>query len=385
MNKSNIKKKAPKKPTTLGTVKYKKIYGDYYKILGISPHASQEDIRKSYRKLSLQFHPDVSSSKDAEQTFKKINEAHEVLSDATSRKRYDKNHKIATSTRRNPKANPDDLRKNIYSIDAILNGGWGKLSPKQVTSLLERRSQFEYRFSQIELSEFKKTTEYKAHQKRPLPRSTRTKSNVGRKRKLTSKEITSIREQYERGNISMRSLASEYGVSVSTMHEYLKGILQTKRKAKSHKIPDDQLFIVVRLYRNQGMTMDAIARNYNVSTSTVWRAIRERAKFTAKYERPRTQRRARQEQEKRQPKMNIDYRIGANKRKRGIKHAGEGRVKIIKKYFGTDLSEEQMAGLKGRIEHGGKVKATYKPEDVNDYEALQVAGEKATYPQIGRK
>jgi curved DNA-binding protein len=65
-------------------------YKDYYKILGVPKTASKADIRKAYRKLARQHHPDVKpGDKKAEQTFKDLNEAHTVLSDADKRKRYD--------------------------------------------------------------------------------------------------------------------------------------------------------------------------------------------------------------------------------------------------------------------------------------------------------
>ena len=63
---------------------------DYYKILGISKSATENDIKKAYRKLARKYHPDLNpNDKDAEQKFKEINEANEVLSNAENRKKYD--------------------------------------------------------------------------------------------------------------------------------------------------------------------------------------------------------------------------------------------------------------------------------------------------------
>ena len=65
-------------------------YQDYYKILGVDRKAKQEDIKKAYRKLALKFHPDRNpGDKSAEDNFKKINEAYQVLSDPQKRSRYD--------------------------------------------------------------------------------------------------------------------------------------------------------------------------------------------------------------------------------------------------------------------------------------------------------
>ncbi len=64
-------------------------YKDYYKILGISKEASQEEIKRAYRKLARKYHPDVNKAGDAELRFKEISEAHDVLKDAEKRKAYD--------------------------------------------------------------------------------------------------------------------------------------------------------------------------------------------------------------------------------------------------------------------------------------------------------
>ena len=63
---------------------------DYYEVLGVSKTATDEEIKKAYRKLALKYHPDYNpGDKSAEEKFKEINEAHEVLSDPEKRKRYD--------------------------------------------------------------------------------------------------------------------------------------------------------------------------------------------------------------------------------------------------------------------------------------------------------
>ena len=63
---------------------------DYYKILGVNKNASKEDIKKSYRKLAMKYHPDhTKGNKSDEEKFKKISEAYAVLSDEEKRKQYD--------------------------------------------------------------------------------------------------------------------------------------------------------------------------------------------------------------------------------------------------------------------------------------------------------
>lgn len=64
-------------------------YKDYYETLGVKRGASEAEIKSAYRKLARKFHPDVNKTKEAEQKFKDINEAYEVLSDKEKRQRYD--------------------------------------------------------------------------------------------------------------------------------------------------------------------------------------------------------------------------------------------------------------------------------------------------------
>lgn len=64
-------------------------YKDYYKILGLKRDAKLEDIKKSYRKLARKFHPDVSKEPNAEEKFKEVKEAYEVLKDPKKRAAYD--------------------------------------------------------------------------------------------------------------------------------------------------------------------------------------------------------------------------------------------------------------------------------------------------------
>ena len=65
-------------------------FKDYYSILGVSKTASQDEIKKAYRKLALKHHPDrTKGDKKSEQKFKEANEANDVLSDPEKRKKYD--------------------------------------------------------------------------------------------------------------------------------------------------------------------------------------------------------------------------------------------------------------------------------------------------------
>ena len=63
---------------------------DYYEVLGISKGASEDEIKKAYKKMARKYHPDLNpGDKEAEEKFKEVNEAYEVLSDADKKARYD--------------------------------------------------------------------------------------------------------------------------------------------------------------------------------------------------------------------------------------------------------------------------------------------------------
>ena len=95
---------------------------DYYKILGVNKNASKEDIKKSYRKLAMKYHPDhTKGNKSAEEKFKKISEAYAVLSDKEKRKQYDTFGAAGFQQR----FSQEDIFKG-FDFDSILSELFGK-------------------------------------------------------------------------------------------------------------------------------------------------------------------------------------------------------------------------------------------------------------------
>lgn len=78
---------------------------DHYKILELEDNATNEDIKRSYRKLALKYHPDKNNGEDIK--FKEINEAYEILSDPVKKRDYDNNRKFGTKFKTQFKEHPD--------------------------------------------------------------------------------------------------------------------------------------------------------------------------------------------------------------------------------------------------------------------------------------
>jgi molecular chaperone DnaJ len=97
---------------------------DYYDILGVERTASQDEVKKAYRKMALQFHPDRNpGNKEAEEKFKEAAEAYEVLGDATKRQRYDQyGHEGIRGTDFRPFTDVNDI---FSTFGDIFGGGFG--------------------------------------------------------------------------------------------------------------------------------------------------------------------------------------------------------------------------------------------------------------------
>jgi molecular chaperone DnaJ len=114
---------------------------DYYKTLGVDKKASQEDIKKAYRKLARQYHPDTNKDAGAEERFKSISEAYDVLGDPDKRKKYDRGGSVFAGS--NPfggaaggaggGATSADFGSFSDILSGIFNSGGGRTRTKPTT------------------------------------------------------------------------------------------------------------------------------------------------------------------------------------------------------------------------------------------------------------
>lgn len=118
------------------------MFPDYYKLLGLTQNATREEIKKAYRKLALEFHPDRNKSPDAHEKFIEINEAYLILYDEEARTKYDNEYKIHFNREKTKKQNNNEYtdKKNKekewsyasenHFDDADLND-WSKKAKQQ--------------------------------------------------------------------------------------------------------------------------------------------------------------------------------------------------------------------------------------------------------------
>ena len=96
---------------------------NYYRVLGIDPNATDQDIKKAYRKLAMTFHPDINTDKAAQEKFLAIGEAYEVLSNSERRRLYDRTGSTRFEGIGNRAGYPRGMRRcmgKCSGFDAIL-------------------------------------------------------------------------------------------------------------------------------------------------------------------------------------------------------------------------------------------------------------------------
>src|SRR6266487_1618045 len=98
---------------------------DYYKVLGVNKNATEEEIKKAYRKLARKLHPDLNpNDKEANKKFQQINEANEVLSDPEKRKKYDQYGKDWKHSEEFERARQQQRTSRPQTEDVFPGGGF---------------------------------------------------------------------------------------------------------------------------------------------------------------------------------------------------------------------------------------------------------------------
>src|SRR6187549_3928136 len=99
---------------------------DYYEILGVTKSSSGDEIKKAYRKVAIQFHPDKNpDNKEAEEKFKEAAEAYEILSDADKKARYDRFGHAGTSGNGGFSGHTMNMEDIFSQFGDIFGGGGG--------------------------------------------------------------------------------------------------------------------------------------------------------------------------------------------------------------------------------------------------------------------
>jgi len=108
---------------------------DYYKLLGISKNADQEEIKKAYKEQALKWHPDKNKDKNALNNFRNISEAYQILSDPIKREEYDKskinininnnkprtNYRFQMSKQSNSMRDPFEMYNDMFAVFEVIN------------------------------------------------------------------------------------------------------------------------------------------------------------------------------------------------------------------------------------------------------------------------
>ncbi len=200
---------------------------DYYKILGVEPNASQDDIKKAYRKLALQYHPDRNKNPEAEEIFKSVGTAYEVLGDPTERSKYDREQRTFQQ-----KTAPQDTKQQPFNQQQKASPENTNKQQTQASSEASSQQKFEEMFKKNSEKLYKENEKINEAKKRQAQETTELLKNIDAQERKAQQLLQQIEMEITNTNKDLKSALAEKPPNQDKISE-LKNRLQELSEQKN--------------------------------------------------------------------------------------------------------------------------------------------------------